>query len=131
MSEEELRSQIQRIQSEITNLLETTHKKEAYITNRCNEEFDPKINQTELEFKNEQGKLDEVNKRLEQWISKKKELEPIVKDLKKNYNGLKKEKDKYLAGQLKAIAKEKKSKIKALNAEIKNLEKKLKNIGKV
>jgi chromosome segregation ATPase len=130
MSEEELRSQILKIQSEITKLLESTHKKEAYITNRCNEEFDPKLNQMESQLKSEQGKLEEATKRMDQWISKKKELDLIVKDLTKNYNRLKNEKDKYLAGQLKAIAKEKKSKIKALNAEIKDLEKKLKNIGK-
>ncbi|MFX0152824.1 MAG: hypothetical protein ACFFAJ_18730, partial [Candidatus Hodarchaeota archaeon] len=125
MSDEDINSQIKRKQNEITKLEETTIKKEAYIKNRTNEEFDPKIIQLESEIKAEQIKLDEVNKKIEQWTSKKKELQTIIKDLKKKHDNLKKEKNKYLSSQLKAIVKEKNAKIKAIKEEIKELEKEL------
>ena len=129
MSDEDINSQINRKQNEITKCEETTIKKEAYIKNRTNEEFDPKIIKIESEMKAEQIKLDQVNKKIEQWNSKKKELQIIIKDLKKKFDNLKKEKNKYLSSQLKAINKEKNIKIKALKEEIKELEKELVTVG--
>ena len=129
MSDEDKNSLINSKQNEITKCEETTIKKEAYIKNRTNEEFDPKIIEVESEIKAEQIKLDDVNKKIEQWNSKKKELQTIIKDLKKKYDNLKKEKNKYLSSQLKAITKEKNIKIKSIKEEIKELEKELMAVG--
>lgn len=129
MSDEDINSQINCKQNEITKCEETTIKKEAYIKNRTNEEFDPKIIEVESETKAEQIKLNDVNKKIEQWNSKKKELQTIIKDLKKKYDNLKKEKNKYLSSQLKAINKEKNITIKALKEDIKELEKELIAVG--
>ena len=74
MSDEDKYSQINCKQNEITKCEETTIKKEAYIKNRTNEEFDPKIIEVESEIKAEQIKLDDVNKKIEQWNSKKKRI---------------------------------------------------------
>ena len=123
MSDEDKNSLINCKQNEITKCEETTIKKEAYIKNKTNEEFDPKIIEVESEIKAEQIKLDEVNRKIEQWNSKKKELQVIIKDLKKTFDNLKKEKNKFLSSQLKAITKEKNIIIKALKEDIKELEK--------
>ena len=48
MTEQDLQSQIIKIQGELKKLHDSTLQKEQYIKNRCNEEFDPKINQFEL-----------------------------------------------------------------------------------
>ena len=129
MSDEDKYSQIECKQNEITKCEETTIKKEAYIKKRTNEEFDPKIIEVESEIKAERIKLDEVNRKIEQWNLKKKELQTIIKDLKKKYSNLKKEKNKYLSSQLKAINKEKNITIKALKEDIKELEKELIAVG--
>ena len=129
MSDEDKNSLINCKQNEIIKCEETTIKKEAYIKNRTNEEFDPKIIEVESEIKAEQIKLDDVNKKIEQWNSKKKELQTIIKDLKKKYDNLKKEKNTYLSSQLKAITKDKNIKIKAIKEEIKHLEKELIAVG--
>ena len=129
MSDEDKYSQIECKQNEITKCEETTIKKEAYIKKRTNEEFDPKIIEVESEIKAERIKLDEVNRKIEQWNLKKKELQTIIKDLKKKYDNLKKEKNKYLSSQLKAINKEKNITIKALKEDIKELEKELIAVG--
>lgn len=123
MSDEDIVSQISCKQNEITKCEETTIKKEAYIKNRTNEEFDPKIIEVESEIKAGQIKLEEANRKIDQWNSKKKDLQTIIKDLKKKFDNLKKEKNKYLSSQLKAINKEKDITIKALKEEIKDLEK--------
>ena len=131
MLQEEKKSQINLKQSEITKLEEAALKKENYIKNRCSEEFNPKIDQIDSQLKEEQRNLEEVNKGLEQWTTKKNELLAIIKTLKKNYKNSLKEKNTYLKQQLKAIAKEKKTKIDALKAEIKKLEKELEIINSV
>ena len=123
MSDEDIVSQISCKQNERTKCEETTIKKEAYIKNRTNKEFDPKIIEVESEIKAGQIKLDEANRKIDQWNSKKKDLQTIIKDLKKKFDNLKKEKNKYLSSQLKAINKEKDITIKALKEEIKDLEK--------
>ncbi len=123
MSDEDIVSQINCKQNEITKCEETTIKKEAYIKNRTNKEFDPKIIEVESEIKAGQIKLDEANRKIDQWNSKKKDLQTIIKDLKKKFDNLKKENNKYLSSQLKAINKEKDITIKALKEEIKDLEK--------
>ena len=71
MSQEEIKSQISQKQNEIAKLEETTDKKEQYITNRTNEEFDPHLNEIEAELQLEQSKLAEVNKKIEEWSAKK------------------------------------------------------------
>ena len=77
MSGEEKNSLISCKQNEITKCEETTIKKEAYIKNRTNEEFDPKIIEVESEIKAEQIKLDNVNRKIDQWNSKKKNYKPL------------------------------------------------------
>ncbi len=72
MSQEEIKNQINQKQNEIAKLEETTVKKEQYITNRSNEEFDPHLNEIEAELQLEQSKLAEVNKKIEEWSAKKK-----------------------------------------------------------
>ena len=126
MSQEEKKNQINLKQNEIKRLEESALKKEAYIKNRSNEEFDPKIDLVSAELKEESAKLDEVNNTIAQWTTKKNELVAIVKNLEKKYDDLIKEKQSYLKRQLKDINNEKKTKIKALKAEIKKLEKELK-----
>jgi len=128
MSQEEIKSQINQKQNKITKLEETAVKKEQYITNRTNEEFDPHLNEIEAELQLEENTLAEVNKKIDEWSAKKKEVTTVIKDLKKKYSSYEKEKNNYMTSQLKAIAKEKNTKIKELKTEIKALEKELKAI---
>ncbi|MFX1449566.1 MAG: hypothetical protein ACFFCM_01915 [Promethearchaeota archaeon] len=128
MSQEEIKSQIIQKQNEITKLEETAVRKEQYITNRINEEFDPQLKEIEAELLLEKSKLAEVNKKIDQWKVKQKELTAIVKNLSKKYSNYEKEKHNYMTSQLKAIAKEKNTKIKEIKTEIKALEKELKAI---
>lgn len=128
MSQEEIKSQISQKQNEIAKLEESAIKKEQYIKNRTSEEFDPHLNEIEAELQLEERKLIEVNKKIDQWTTKKKELTLVIKNLKKKYSSYEKEKENYLSSQLKAIAKEKNIKVKELKKEVKLLEKELKDI---
>ena len=77
MSEEEIKSQINAKQVEIKKWEETAVKKEQYITNRTNEEFDPHLKEIEAELQLEQSKLAEVNKKIDEWTAKKKKRQQL------------------------------------------------------
>ena len=68
MSQEEIKSHFTQKQEEIRKLEETTIKKEQYITNRTNEEFNPHLNEIEAELQQEQVKLAEINKTVQEKI---------------------------------------------------------------
>jgi len=126
MSDEELRDQINKIAQEIENIEQTANQKETYVNNRLNEEFDSKIGEIESQLQKEQTILDEIVKSINELEVNKREMIPIVKDLERKYNSLRKNKEKALNEQLKAIIKEKKTKSKVINRKIKLLEKELK-----
>jgi outer membrane murein-binding lipoprotein Lpp len=131
MSEEELRAQelrdkINKIAIEIEILEETARKKNAYIENKINKEFNLKISEVELKLQKQQAILDDLVSRIDDLTSKKKELIPIIKKLEKEYNTLKKNKKNAQNENFKAIAKEKRIKTKEIDRDIKLLEKELK-----
>ncbi|MFX1380281.1 MAG: hypothetical protein ACFFA4_14430 [Promethearchaeota archaeon] len=125
-NDEELKDQINKIAVQIEKIEETSKQKEFYISNKLNEQFDPKINEIEGRLQHHQAILNSLNKQIDDLTSKKKDLLPIVKNLEIEYNNLKKEKDKSLNMNLKAITKEKKSRTREIDREIKLLEKELK-----
>ena len=126
MSDEELRDRINRIANEIEKLEISAKQKEAYITSKIDEDFGPKISEIELNLQKQQTIYEELNTSINKLMSRKNELTPIVKALEKQYNNLKKEREKTLNSNLKAIAKEKKIKTKIIDKDIKLLEKELK-----
>jgi len=126
MSDEELRDQINKIAVEIEKIEVKSKQKEAYIKSRIEEEFGPKMSEIESKLQSQQAILSELNNRIDDLTSKKKELIPIVKNLEKEYNNLKKDKKKEFNEKLKAIVREKQVKTKAIDREIKLLEKELK-----
>jgi chromosome segregation ATPase len=129
MSEEELKNQLNQIKGQIAKLEEMSLKKESYIKKRVNDEYSPQLNDIESELKIELTRLEEVNKMIEQWSLKQKELNANIKTLKNKSNSLEKEKNKYLTTQLKAIKKEKNTNLNAIKVQIKDLEKKLKDMA--
>jgi len=126
MSEEELKNRINKIAVEIEKLEVSSKQKEVYITNKIDEEFNSKISEVELNLQKQQTIYDELNSDINELMSKKNDLTPIIKALEKQYNNLKKEREKALGNNLKAIAKEKKSKTKIIDKDIKLLERELK-----
>ncbi len=130
MSDEELRDQITRIAVEIEKIEQTAKQKKNYITNKCIEEYDPKIKDIGAQLLQQQTILNEVLKNIYELTAKKKELLSITKKLESEYNSLNKEKDKILNQNLKAIEKEKKTKTKDIDNKIKMLEKELKSSEK-
>ncbi|MFX0032124.1 MAG: hypothetical protein ACFE8V_07925 [Promethearchaeota archaeon] len=126
MSEEELRDEINKIAKKIMEVEEGAKKKEMYVKNKLDEEFDSQIDEMEIRLKNHQDRLEEVNKTLDVLNSERKKLILFVKNLKKQYIGLKKDKEKNLNQKLKLISNEKKAKMKEINQEIQTLEKQLK-----
>jgi chromosome segregation ATPase len=129
MSEEELKNQLNQIKGQIAKLEEMSLKKESYIKKRVNDEYSPQLNDIESELKIELTRLEEVNKMIEQWSLKQKELNANIKTLKNKSNSLEKEKNKYLTTQLKAIKKEKNTNLNAIKVQIKDLEKRLKDMA--
>ena len=111
MSEEELKNRINKIAVEIEKLEVSSKQKEVYITNKIDEEFNSKISEVELNLQKQQTIYDELNSDINELMSKKNDLTPIIKALGNN---------------LKAIAKEKKSKTKIIDKDIKLLERELK-----
>jgi len=69
----------------------------------------------------------ELNTDINELLSRKKDLTPIVKALEKKHNNLKKERKKALNNSLRAISQEKKNKTKIIDKDIKLLEKELKH----
>ena len=126
MSDEELRDQINRIAMQIEKIEQTAKQKETYITTKLNDEVGPRLSEIEGQLQHHKTILDEVNKKIDELTSKKKELVTIVSNLEKEYNTLKKVKEKTLHDKLKAIEKEKKIKTRDIDREIKKLEKELK-----
>ncbi len=125
-SAQELRDKINKIAIEIESIEETAKKKDTYIKNKINEEYDPKINEIGLKLQNQQALLDEFVNKIDDLVSKKKKLTPVIKNLEQEYSNLKKAKEKALNGNIKAIAKEKKTKTKVINRDIKLLEREVK-----
>jgi len=128
MSKDEIRNEINRVQRELLEIEGWTQKKVVYITNKIEEEYNPKINEIESLLQAEQNKLDEINKRIQESVSEKKGLIARIKYLKKKDNIMKKEKIKRVNEELKAISKEKDTKMKVIINQIKVLEKELKAI---
>jgi len=130
MSDEELRDQITRIAVEIEKVEQTAKQKKTYFTNKCDEEFDPKIRDIGEQLLHQQTKLNELLKSLNELTAKKKELLTITKKLESEYNSLIKEKQKIFNQNIKAIERERKSKTKDIDTKIKLLEKELKTSEK-
>ena len=95
MSDEELRDQINKIAIEIEKIEDIARQKESYVRKWLNEEFDPKISNTESELRKQQAILDEIVKSIEELEVNKKDMISVVKDLEQKYTNLKKEKEKY------------------------------------
>ena len=128
MSKDEIRNEINRVQRELLDIEGGTQKKVAYITNKIEEEYNPKINEIESLLQAEQNKLDEINKRIQESVSEKKGLSARIKYLKKKDTTMKNKKIKRVNEELKAISKEKDTKMKGITKQIKVLEKELKAI---
>jgi len=130
MSDEELRDQITKIALEIQKVEDVAKQKENYITNKCNEEYDPKIKEIGEKLLHHQNILNDLLQKINELTAKKKELLSITKKLESEYNNLEKEKQKFLNFEKKAIEKEKKTKTKSIDNQIKILEKELKSLEK-
>jgi len=126
MSDEELSNQITKIAVEIEKVEQTAIQKKNYYTNKCDEEYDPKIRDIGEQLLQQQTKLNETLKSLNELTAKKKELLSITKKLESEYNSWIKEKEKIYNQNIKAIEREKKSKTKDIDSKIKLLEKELK-----
>jgi hypothetical protein len=126
MSDEELSNQITKIAVEIEKVEQTAKQKKAYFTNKCDEEYDPKIMDLGEQLLQQKTLLNEVLKNINELTAKKKVLIAITKKLESEYNSLIKEKEKIFNQNVKAIEREKKSKTKDIDAKIKLLEKELK-----
>jgi len=126
MSDEELSNQITKIAVEIERVEQTAKKKQTYFSNKCDEEYDPKIKDIGEQLLHQQTKLNDVLKNLNKLTGQKKELLSVTKKLESEYNSLIKEKEKIFNQNIKAIEREKKSKTKDIDNKIKLLEKELK-----
>lgn len=126
LKEQELRDKINKIAIEIEKIEETANKKDAYIENKINEEYNPKISEIGLKLQNNQAKLTEFLSKIDGLMLKKKELILVIKNLEQEYNSLKKTKDKAINNNIKAIAKERKTRTKVVDRDIKLLERELK-----
>jgi len=127
MSDEELKDRINKIALEIEKLEISAKQKEVYIMNKIDEEFGSQISELELNLQKQQAVYEELNSNINELISRKKDLTPIVKALEKKYSNLKKERKKSLSSKLRAISKEKKNKTKIIDKNIKLLERELKS----
>ena len=130
MSDEELRDQITKIAVEIQKIEDIAKQKENYITNKSNEDFDPKIKALGEQLLHQQTLLNEVLKNINELTVKKKELISLTKKLESEYDTFQRQKEKILYQNLKAIEKEKKAKTKDIDYQIKMLEKELKTSEK-
>lgn len=126
LSAHELRDRINKIAIEIENIEETAKKKDAYIENKINEEFNHKISEIGLKLQKQQAILDEIVSKIDDLTLEKKKLILVIKNLEQEYNNLKRAKEKALNDNFKAIAKEKKVKTKIIDRDIKLLERELK-----
>ncbi|MHA2284001.1 MAG: hypothetical protein ACXAC5_24450 [Promethearchaeota archaeon] len=127
LKEQEIRDRINTIALKIENIEETAKKKEIYIETKINEEFNPKINESELKLQKQQAIFNELVSKIDDLTAKKKELIPVIKSLEQEYNSFKKSREKALNENIKAITKEKKTKTKKIDRDIKLLERELKS----
>ena len=81
MSDEELRDHINKIAVEIEKIEQTAKQKETYFTNKCNEEFDPKIKDLGEQLLHQQTKLNELLKSINELTAKKKRINFYYKEL--------------------------------------------------
>ncbi len=125
MSEEEIRDHINKIAQEIMKIEAAANKKEEYIKNRINEEYDKQIDENESQLEVVINKFNEIVKRIEELDAKKKELIVMGRDLRKKIATLKKEKKVFTTRECKAIENEKNTKKKTIDKEIKAFEKEL------
>ena len=128
MKEEELRDNINIIAQKIMQFEEMAKKKEDYIKQKLDEDYNPKINSNDLKLAQEQERLNQISQRIDLLTAEKKKSLSIIKNLQQENRSLKREKEKNLSLKLKAIVKEKNLKTKEINKEIKKLEKQLKEI---
>ena len=126
MSDEELKDRINKIALEIEKLEISAKQKEVYIMNKIDEEFGSQISEVEANLQKQQAVYKELNANINELVSRKNNLTPIVKALEKKYINLKRERKKALNSELRAIAKEKKNKTKIIDKNIKLLERELK-----
>ncbi len=96
MSDEKLRDEITKIAEDIEKVEQIAKQKKNYITNKCSEEFEPKIKDIGEKLLQQQTLLNDVLKNINELTAKKKELLSITKKLETEYNSLKKEKEKIL-----------------------------------
>jgi len=130
MSEENIRGQISAKEDEITRLEEEASKKEASAEKEIEDEYNPKIQDTEAKLNEEEGLRDEAIEKAAEWTVKKKEKIVAAKDANKTLKTLKSDKEKALNGKLKEIESEKKVKVKEIQGEIKALQKQIAAIEK-
>ena len=130
MSEENIRGQMSAKEDEITRIEEDASKKEASAEKEIEEEFDPKITETQVKLDEEEKLRDEAIEKAAEWTAKKKEQIAAAKVANKMLNTLKSDKEKALNGKLKEIESEKKGKIKEIQGEIKALQKQIAAIEK-
>ena len=131
MSDEELSKQITKIAVEIEKVEQTAIQKKTYFTNKCDDEYDPRIRDVGERLLQQQTKLNEILKNLNKLTAEKKELLAITKKLETKYNSLIKEKQKIYNQNIRAIVREKKNKTKDIDNKIKLLEKELKTSEKI
>ena len=115
MSDEEIRDQITKIAVQIQKIEDVAKQKENYITNKCNEDYDPQIKEMGEKLLHHQNILNDILQKINELTAKKKELLSIIKKLETDYNNLEKEK---------------KTKTKEIDSQIKVLEKELKSSEK-
>ena len=130
MSEENIRGQISAKEDEITRIEEDASKKEASAEKEIEEEFDPKIEESQIKLNEEENLRDEAIEKTAEWTGKKKEKIATAKVANKMLNTLKTDKEKALNGKLKEIESEKKGTIKEIQGEIKALQKQIVAIEK-
>lgn len=130
MSEENIRGQISAKEDEITRIEEDASKKEASAEKEIEEEFDPKIEESQIKLNEEEKLRDEAIEKAAEWTGKKKEKIATAKAANKMLNTLKNDKEKALNGKLKEIESEKKGTIKEIQGEIKTLQKQIAAIEK-
>ncbi len=130
MSEEEIRSQISAKEDDITRIEEEASKKDASAEKEIEDEFDPKIEETNTKLGEEEKLRDEAIEKAAEWADKKKEKIAAAKNEGKTLSKLKSDKEKALNNKLKDIESEKKAQIKEKQKEINALKKQLSNLEK-
>lgn len=130
MSEEEIRSQISAKEDDITRIEEEASKNDASAEKEIEDEFDPKIDETNTKLGEEEKLRDEAIEKAAEWADKKKEKIAVAKSESKALSKLKSDKEKALNNKLKEIESDKKTQIKEKQKEINSLKKQLSNLEK-